>query len=130
MAGAEREIGMPSFWVGLETVDPGMASLLEPFPACEIRTPILVTKTAIAAKSPIWAAHRWEIIASSATPLFFLIFRREMYSVLDSALPSRPLSIYISQIHGNATKNRDNPGYFYCTLFFDKNSPSIKFRIS
>jgi len=71
MAGAEREIGMAEFCVGLEAVDRDMPSLPELFPACEISTPMLVTKTAVAAKSPIWAAHRWEIITSSATPLYF-----------------------------------------------------------
>jgi hypothetical protein len=53
-----------------------MASLPELFPACEIRTPMLVTKTAVAAKSPAWAAHRCEIIASSTTPLFFYVQKR------------------------------------------------------
>jgi hypothetical protein len=108
MAGAEREIGTPSFWVGLETVDPGMASLLEPFPACEIRTPILVTKTAVAAKSPIWAAHRWEIIASSATPLFFFRQARDVFCVGFGTSVSPSLSLYIPNSWKGYKKSRQS----------------------
>jgi hypothetical protein len=104
MAGAEREIGMPAFCVGLET-DRDMALLSELLPACEIRTPMLVTKTAVAAKSPIWAAHRCEIIASSATP-FFLIFRREVYSELHSVLGS--LALFVNLYIPNPRKRYNN----------------------
>jgi hypothetical protein len=129
-AWAEREIGMPAPWAGLETIDRGMASLPELFPACKIKTPMLVTKTAVAAKSPTWAAHRCEIITSSATPLVFFIFGREMHSVGFGTSVSPSLSIYISQICENATKKRDVLRYFYPAPLFDKNPPSIKVMIS
>jgi hypothetical protein len=68
--GAERETGMPACRVGLDTVDWAVPDLLELFPACETRTPMLVTKTAVAAKSPICAAHRCEIITPPQLHLF------------------------------------------------------------